>query len=156
MKLLFIFLALFSYDSLFITSEVKCENNEIQIQYDNAWYNIILFNISVDENIDVCTYLEDAQVSIEFEQLIDIANPYNAYVFIDGELLQQILIDEGVATIRLHNPYYKYELQEKEKLIEVIAKEELTQTYESRKTAIYIIIAWIAIILIMFLFNKMF
>ncbi len=156
MKLLLIYLALFSCEEKYVASEMRCGNNEVEIMYENNWYSIELFNVFVEDGVNVCEYVGGENYSVEFEPLVALTQPYQAYVFIDDELLQQKLIEEEKATIKINNPNYAYVLTEKDLAVEVIAEAEEEKEYSSRNTAIYIIIGWIVILVIYFLFKKLF
>lgn len=148
-----IMLTLFSFlhEERYEANDYKCENNEIKIEYEDTWYDINLFNLFIKEDANVCAYLE-GDVTFEFDSYVKIENPLNVYLFVDGELLQQTLIDNNDASIKIENPKYKYKLQEKDVKVmnEVNEDDENKETFTmSKKIAIAIIVVWVLLVVIL-------
>ena len=61
MKTYSIFLALFTLMSgiTYDVDEYRCKDNILQIAYENKWIEIKLFNIVIEDSVDICTYIKD-------------------------------------------------------------------------------------------------
>lgn len=101
-----------------------CENNVIQVQYENEWYEVELFNVFLKKDSNICPYIKE-KAKISFDSYTKIESPLRVYFFVDDILLQQTLIDDNQATIKINNPNYKYVLKEKkEEAVVAEVKEE--------------------------------
>lgn len=156
-KITLIMLALFSFlhEERYEANNYKCENNEIKVEYEDTWYDISLFNVFIKEEANVCSYLK-GDVTFEFDSYVKIENPLNVYLFVDDEMLQQTLIDNNEASIKIENPKYKYKLKEKE--VKVISEVNEVDTHEevfttSKKIAIAIIIIWVLLGIVILCFK---
>lgn len=111
-------LTLFSFltNTLYPAQKVDCNENQIRVFYEGNWFSINLFNVFVHEDVNVCTYLE-GDITFEFEELLDIKEPYSAYLFVDGKLLQNVLVDEGKASVLNNSLAYKYQIKEESKAV---------------------------------------
>lgn len=106
------------------TVQTTCENNQIKAKYEEEWYDVDLFNAFVKEEADVCSYIKE-EAQIEFDSYAKIENPLRVYLFVEGALLQQTLIDDGLATPKIENPNYQYQLEKKqEEAVVAEVKEE--------------------------------
>lgn len=149
MKFMFVLLALFSFqhDTRYSVSEYKCNDNVIKVKYEDHWYELVLFNIVLDENSDVCSYIK-GDVSFEIDPYIKIENPLNAYVYVNDVMLQQVLIDERKANIKISNPKYKHILKPKSKpVMKTIEESAGKKVLVSKRIAIGMIILWVGIVL---------
>lgn len=151
-KLTLIMLALFSFlhEERYVANDYQCENNEIKVEYEDTWYDISLFNVFIKEDANVCSYLK-GDVTFEFDSYVKIENPLNVYLFVDDEMLQQTLIDNNEANIKIENPKYKYKLQEKE--VKVISEVNEDEAHEevfttSKKIAIAMIMIWLLLVIL--------
>ncbi|NBK96867.1 MAG: hypothetical protein EOM50_02385 [Erysipelotrichia bacterium] len=152
-----IMLTLFSFlhEERYEVSDYQCSNNQIKVEYEDTWYDVSLFNVFLKEDSDVCSYLT-GDVSIEFDSYVKIENPLNVYVYANDVLLQQTLIDEQLASIKIDNPKYKYPLIKKEESVmkEVTQANEQKSVSTSKKIAIALIVIYV-IVCILILCIKM-
>ena len=133
----------FSHDETYHVQSYSCQNNQIQIQYEENWYDFSLFNIIIKEGNDICPYLE-GEVEIEFENLAKVEEPFSGYLFVNGELLQKTLIEVGAADVKINNPNYQYELQSKKAQVisDKVESKKKTYSMQSRNIAIVLIVLW--------------
>lgn len=146
-KITLIMLALFSFlhEERYEVSDYTCKNNVIKVEYEDMWYDVSLFNVFIEEESDVCSYLHD-EVSFEFDSYVKIENPLNVYLFVNDELLQQTLIDNKEASIKIANPKYKYQLTKKDTKVmkEVAEGQEQDNVFStSKKIAIAFIVIYL-------------
>ncbi len=149
MKLMLIMLALFSFqhNTRYPIEEYQCEKNAIKVKYEDHWYALTLFNVVIQEKSDVCSYLE-GEVSIEMDPYVKIENPLNAYVYVNDVLLQQILIDDGVAQIKIDHPKYQHHLTAKHlPIMKEVDEEEDYPPLISRRIALGCVFIWISIVI---------
>lgn len=108
-----------------------------------------------------CTRLKNAkEITVEFDpdsSEKDKYGRYLAWIFVDGSLLQEDIIEEGYAEVAYLYGDYKYtkDLQAKEK----IAKDEklnIWSNYEEEKDEPLILITILGIIIILCIFSKKF
>lgn len=88
-----------------------CTKNGFIFSYENATYSMHLFNVMIGEegNAKACELLLNApHVEIEIDQYASTRQGVEAYAFVDDILLQQFLIENQMARIKLRNPEYKY------------------------------------------------
>lgn len=152
-----IVLALFSFlhEERYEINEYTCEKNNIKVAYDNVWYDVTLFNVFIEEDSDVCSYL-DGELSIEFDSYVKIENPLNVYLFVDDELLQQLLIDHQEASVKIANPKYKYPLEKKDTKVmnEIEENHQVKEKFSnSKKIAFAFIGIWVLVCLLLLCFR---
>ncbi|MBE6114543.1 MAG: hypothetical protein E7191_05635 [Erysipelotrichaceae bacterium] len=100
-----------------------CSEGSFVFQYNNETYPFTLFNILYTQEgaTEACSRLMGTS-TIEIE--IDLLAPSNeAYVFIRDELLQQTLIQEKHARIKIANPEYTYYTQLQEAQVRDVSGE---------------------------------
>ena len=132
----------FDYKEKEVVDVYSCENNTLRIKQDANWFNVKLFNVNLDENTNICTYI-NGEVSVEFEEAIQFKEPYEVYVFVNDTLLQEKLIDEEKATIKINSPAYKYDLnKQKEMVMAEIKEEDIDVLSSSRISAILLLCLW--------------
>ena len=51
------------------------------------------------------------QVSFEIDDHVEQLYPLPVWLFCDGQLLQRVLVEEGVAQVNIRNPEYAYQAQ---------------------------------------------
>ena len=96
---------------------VSCEDG-IQIEYLEQLQTLELFNVSIVDVSDTCRLLLEADVvEIELEPNIQQDQTISAWVFVDGELLQQKLVEKELASVTRQNPTYAYQLQEETEVV---------------------------------------
>lgn len=141
-----VLLTLFSFSSgiRYSAEDYTCENNTIRVKYKENWFDLNVFNVILHDDSDVCTYLEGT-MEFEFEEAIINEEPYEAYIFLDHELLQKKLIEDAKADLKLNSPAYKYTMQVQTKpVIAEIETEDLAEKNQySRKIAILLLCIWV-------------
>lgn len=108
--------------SFFLMSDVQvsvCDGEHLVFQKEeqiiNAEYFNILFYHEKDRLI-ACDKLAKAErIDLETEINMENGQPVQVYVFVDGKLLQEILVNEGLAREVLHDPMLKYHNLKEEK-----------------------------------------
>lgn len=91
---------------------ISCDET-IQVQYQGQIQVLELFNVEVVDMSRACALLNGAQqVEVVLEPNIQKTDTLLGWVFVDDVLLQQLLVDEEVATIVRKNPLYQYSLEE--------------------------------------------
>lgn len=148
LAILYLTLFSFTYDETYKVENYSCENNQIQIQYEENWYDFELFNVLLNDDTNVCPYLE-GKIEIEFENQAKIAQPLSGYLFVNEKLLQTRLIEEDKAVVKIANPNYKYQFDENEEMVmaDENIKKDNKQTSKSRDTALMLIVVYILICL---------
>lgn len=144
MKYMLIMLTLFSFQQgrNYLVQEVSCKENEIRIRYEGEWYEIQLFNIVLKEKVDVCPYL-NGKISIEIDPYVKVENPLNVYLFNDGHLIQQQLINDDKAEIKITHPKYKYKLhQQSDPVMKKMETKKQIRSSQTRKRAGILMRVW--------------
>lgn len=103
--------SLFEANVLYTAQSMSCVDGGMQINYEGNVYPVELFNIdlSAEGYLHACSLIDHASViTFEFDESINRDTPLNLWIFLDGELLQERLIQDGKAIVRIHNPTYKY------------------------------------------------
>ena len=73
-----------------------------------------LFNVTLSEEGQqrACAMVNQAeQVSFEIDDHVEQLYPLPVWLFCDGQLLQRVLVEEGVAQVNIRNPEYAYQAQ---------------------------------------------
>ncbi len=91
----------------------SCNSQTIQIRITNKLYKLSLFNtLIIDKTAAykyICNELNKSVVTIEIDPLVNnYDNVLDAWVFVDGELLQSKLVEKRVAKPASLNKNYKY------------------------------------------------
>ena len=136
MKKLYLVMMLlpFMHQQRYPMQYVSCNETNIQLKDEQNTYDVKLFNIYLKQGqpqYQVCELLEDASnIEIEFDPLIEISEPLNAYIFIDGELLQEKIIKQELGYSKIDNPNYLYyhQMQSEQKVINHQVVESATIT----------------------------
>ena len=97
-------------------AEVKgCDAQGITLSAEGELFHAELFNVTYAEEDgwqDACTILAEAdEVSFEVDPLVSLEEPLPVYLFADGEMVQERLLQEGKAVLSIRNPNYRYEQQ---------------------------------------------
>ena len=97
-------------------AEVKgCDAQGITLSAEGELFHAELFNVTYAEEDgwqDACTILAEAdEVSFEVDPLVSLEEPLPVYLFADGEMVQERLLQEGKAVLSIRNPKYRYEQQ---------------------------------------------
>lgn len=145
-----ILLALFSFlaGEVYHVDAYQCESNQIQIEYEGTQYSLQLFNIILEEDANVCEYMK-GEMTFVFDPYVKIEAPFNVYVFMDQQLLQQTLVDRKEAKVKIHNPSYLYQIREQSepimKEIDIIEQ----GVSDSRKIAYALLVLWLFSVLLL-------
>lgn len=142
MKTYSIFLALFTLMSgiTYDVDEYRCKDNILQIAYENKWIEIKLFNIVIEDSVDICTYIKD-DIKIELEENIQ-SQKNEVYVFVNGTLLQSKLIEDNKAKVKLKSPAFKYDFDKKEEMVMSVVEEKENDTFSKSRRIAYLCIAF--------------
>lgn len=153
MKACLIVLALFSFvsDVRYEIKEYTCKANQISIFYENTWTDIELFNINIQNDVDVCAYLEGS-IEVEFEKNVQ-SHTHLAYVFVDGVLLQESLVEKGLASVKLASPAFKYTFQNKKEAVFAIEEKAKQKTFSTSRKIAYMCIGGWGLLLLLFLYT---
>ena len=97
-------------------AEVKgCDAQGITLSAEGELFHAELFNVTYAEEDgwqDACAILAEAdEVSFEVDPLVSLEEPLPVYLFADGEMVQERLLQEGKAVLSIRNPNYRYEQQ---------------------------------------------
>ena len=117
-------------------SITSIQNNQIIATYQQEEMKLELFNVDISD--EGWQYLnerinEASKITIEFDPSSQIQSPYSVYLFADGSLLQEELIEKQLASIQIRNPEYTYESKMEEAshqqmvMASVDVKEETTR-----------------------------
>ncbi len=134
---------------------IEVKNNDIIIEFLNKQYQVELFNVKL--NKQASSYMQEIlnnsqEVKIELDDEIKQEDKLIAYVFVDDTLLQQLLIDEGYAKLKINNPNYHYFNQERKVInYQVKKKPILKQDYHG---SIYLMGFYLMTIISLKSFNK--
>ena len=110
MKWLFFLFSMNLFLTYYPVEITSCDQN-IQVKFEERTQTLELFNVEVQDMKRACELLQNASaVHIAFEPNMQQEDILSAWVFVDDMLLQQILIDEEVASIVRKNPTYQYQL----------------------------------------------
>ena len=96
---------------------VECNQKYLILTDEQTTYNIDFFNVVFykDENrLEACRYLEDAE-KIEIEEEKYVSNAY--YIYVDGKLLQEIIVDEELGKQNIHYVEYLHNFEKKEQKV---------------------------------------
>ena len=110
-------------------AEVKgCDAQGITLSAEGELFHAELFNVTYAEEDgwqDACAILAEAdEVSFEVDPLVSLEEPLPVYLFADGELVQERLLQEGKAVLSIRNPNYRYEQQLEARVKEVLSQVE--------------------------------
>ncbi len=141
MKLLLIIFTLFSTTRTYDADQTRCDGQSIEVKYEDQWYELQLFNIILKEDVSICPYIEGA-VSFRFDSMSNLESDLQAYVYVDGQLLQDQLIEAGVAYVERKNPNYFHVLKEKEEVVEVVATPVEEPYYHSKNIMYILMMTW--------------
>lgn len=89
----------------------NCDKNGFIFQQEVSSYSMKLFNIMMSEKgkKKACELLEQAKfVEIEIDRNAPSIYVTEVYAFVEGKLVQEYLIENDFARIKLRNPEYKY------------------------------------------------
>ena len=160
MKLLFLVLTLlpFFHDEKYEVQYQSCKDETIVINYQQQEYELKLFNINYTNELShakACNLLQEANtIEIEIDPLIKIEKPFNAYVFVDGLLVQEHLIKQELAVPKINHPNYKYskQMQLQQSVATNISKAKTIQ--KSQHGYIHIIIYYLLLLLSICIYKK--
>lgn len=115
MKIIMLWLALFPFlhATSYNVSYVSCTPEEIVVRHKDENLKIALFNIAITKDeakkitCDVLKHAKKIQMEIDPSSKIEEVLP--VYVFVDGKLLQEELIEKSLAYPLIKNPEYTYE-----------------------------------------------
>ena len=137
MKWLFFLFSMNLFLTYYPVKVVSC-NQIIEVEYQEKKQILELFNVESLNQNRVCELLLAAsEVHIAFEPNIQQDANLSAWVFVDGMLLQQILVEEENAIIIRKNPTYQYQLQEQKQMVSIPFYEPIVMN-QTRGTMIVI------------------
>ena len=92
-------------------AEVKgCDAQGITLSAEGELFHAELFNVTYAEEDgwqDACAILAEAdEVSFEVDPLVSLEEPLPVYLFADGQMVQERLLQEGKAVLSIRNPNY--------------------------------------------------
>lgn len=96
---------------------VECNQNDLILADEQTTYHIDFFNVVfyIDENrLEACRYLEEAE-TIEIEEEKHVLNAY--YIYVDGILLQEIIVEEELGKQNIHYVDYLHNFEKKEQKV---------------------------------------
>lgn len=133
MKWLFFILLKNLYLTYYPVEIIDCSQS-IQVQYQQEVHTLELFNVQVHDMERTCELLQSSkEIEIAFEPNIQQTEVLSAWVLVDDVLLQQILVDENIASIVRKNPTYQYQLAEESVVVNAslqsIIEEDRSQGY---------------------------
>lgn len=103
----------FLHDQRYPIQLKSCEQDSLIASYEGTPFTLSLFNIGIKDEKGwkkTCELLSSAKsIEMEIDSSVSISEPVAAYVFVDGELLQERLIREEYAYTLIHNPEYTYQ-----------------------------------------------
>lgn len=101
---IFMFIAKQEY---YVGEVISCHGDNIQMMVDGNLLDVSLFNISLSD--DVCPLVYQAQeVSFMVGEYGSTNNELQAYVFLDGELLQKRIVELEMGSLKIDNPLYEF------------------------------------------------
>lgn len=106
-----LFQLLFKPETLYSADSLVCKGNEMQMEVNGDVFPVSLFNIDYKEGgyLEACSLIEEASaVTFEFDSSVNQDSPFLLWIFLDGKLLQETLLERGKADILIANPTYKY------------------------------------------------
>lgn len=117
MKKAILMLALFPFlhETTYPVEYVSCKPNEIMVRHEDETIQISLFNTQItnDDGWETtCNIIKDAKkLNFELDPTTKIDDPLSVYLFADGKLVQETIIETKNAYPMIHNPEYTYEAQ---------------------------------------------
>lgn len=130
----------------------KCNEKQLIFLQDEQIIEADFFNIIFHDpaaRVHACEMIENAdKIKIEKDKLIQ---EENYYIFLDGKLLQEILIQEDMAEIMIDYPDYKYISQMQKKEITAVMSEPVRMINTNRSWIILISLVTICIFLLLIL-----
>ena len=125
---------------------VECNQKDLIVTDEQTTYHIDFFNVifyKEENRLEACRYLEEAE-TIKIEEEKYVSNAY--YIYVDGILLQEIIVDEGLGKQNIHYVDYLHNFEKKEQ--KVIANYENI----SRNNRSFYILGFLFLFLILSLF----
>ncbi len=134
-------------------AEVKgCDAQGITLSAEGELFHAELFNVTYAEEDgwqDACAILAEAdEVSFEVDPLVSLEEPLPVYLFADGEMVQERLLQEGKAVLSIRNPNYRYEeqLEAAEPPLQTMADTQSAQDDRSLPMRSYLVYAAVLLI----------
>ena len=96
---------------------VECNQENLILTDEQTTYNIDFFNVifyKEENRLVACRYLEEAE-RIEIESEKHVSNAY--YIYVDGILLQEIIVDEELGKQNIHYVEYLHNFEKKEQKV---------------------------------------
>ncbi len=96
---------------------VECNQKYLILTDEQTTFNIDFFNVifyKEENRLEACRYLEDAE-KIEIEEEKYVSNAY--YIYVDGKLLQEIIVDEELGKQNIHYVEYLHNFEKKEQKV---------------------------------------
>ena len=96
---------------------VECNQKDLIVTDEQTTYHIDFFNVifyKEENRLEACRYLEEAEI-IKIEEEKYVSNAY--YIYVDGILLQEIIVDEGLGKQNIHYVDYLHNFEKKEQKV---------------------------------------
>lgn len=148
-------LTLFSFEQeeIYEVETYSCEENTLRIKQKENWFNIHLFNVNIEEGVNICTYI-NGEIRVEFETAVQLKEPYEAYVFVNHVLLQEQLIEDKKATIKIQSPAYKYDLEVTKEMVMANVSESKKEIFSTSKMNALLFLCIYSILVVMIIVKK--
>lgn len=93
----------------------KMDDKKIEVVCENSELSLSLFNVEMknEHGWEVVEQLvkEADHITMEIDPTTQVKQDLSVYLFLDGRLLQEELLERGIAYISIRNPNYTYEKQ---------------------------------------------
>ena len=112
--LLLIQLAGLSWNLTYTAEEWNCDQGQITVVLHEQSLTISLFDVELTDagKTRACEIVSQAEtLTLEIDDHVAQTSPLPVWLFADGELVQRLLIEEGLASVSISNPEYTYAAQ---------------------------------------------
>lgn len=128
-----------------------CEPQALVFMAEEEKIEAAIFNIEVKDWEKVCTVLEEANV-IEIEkEPLNHEESKDVYVFVDGVLLQKLILERKWGEVLIPHPEYRYAAQmENDEIIQVQNPKNLPPTHQSATIVLGTLLLIFLLLLVIF------
>ena len=112
--LLLIQLTGLSWNLTYTAEEWNCDQGQITVVLHEQSLPVSLFDVELTDagKIRACEIVSQAEtLTLEIDDHVAQTTPLPVWLFADGELVQRLLIEEGLASVSISNPEYTYAAQ---------------------------------------------
>ncbi len=137
------------YDEQGIVELERCEGESLVFSKEEQTFQATYFNVRMNEEAyaKACGYLNEAKViQVEADPQSNLSQPVPLYIFVDGELLQKKLIEQGVSEIAIRNPEYLYEKEMEAAETEVVMARVNEESFADHRQSDYFYIPLLIVI----------